>query len=1230
MKNRKLFIGTTGILCIVFCLFLPFYFGLQFLLPKLMPQETSSQVSEDILTPDECSPLEAWKLCEDALKSIGSFSSQSEGTVDTQILFFNYQQQISNRRVVTDKTVFLQSMNTGALLNAGLQQYFDGSKAYLRPCQLVGSNHFSWAETPSVVSMSAYYDAFGPVTDGLSPFLLNERTLVTAFYLYENDGVYSFSFELSPESAIHYARSMRTASQLERDPVFTSVEITLDMDAEFRPIRMEYEEEYTIYMDLIGDTACKSKYVETFLYEEEVLEEREFFDRFASLEASNEIPLLSTGYNFLFSLFGNTNTYEGTLTLSGKEIPLTVSLDTNDKSIFAMGEGFSLVYCDQQYYFHFADNKLSSDAEAFNSKIGPLASIGGSNGQRIRAGSPADSFMDNVNVKTEQGKLIVSSDSDGLSFSVTMNTTTMLVENLSVTISAGGEIGTLSLVQSDSWGEKPSLQGYTGITHTLDSLDILLELAYQPNTYYHVQIKGEQTLAANVSLTLGDDLRLNAELLDERLPLELFYRGETLSAVYNDITLSGALSEFEALLSLFGGETSLPVTAAAPIPGIDSLSDVIISAEGSNLVLNFGPQYSQKLTLCGDRCIFEDGSSTVYITKTGYGDQAVAEAPATKHNVAASDLYAFLEGSVYPGLLGAETIYATLDVVSPQGSFDVDAIVSMSPEMTLRLDTDLNGDPIRLYYKEDTLYFCHEVFKAFLPADQLDLLSQVGSGNNGGTPAETPNAGDQLQSIQVESHQIKLVFGSQTLYLTKESFRLVGEDTTIRSTKLRGEDNSVFIDVPAKKTCIDLADLAYKFSCLEDQTRFAFTGNYSDDLVAAVISRLDILLTEDGELSQLAAEAIVSNTISQLVKIFYDSESLYLDLGGLKLYALMEEFRDQPGALLSELDATGSGEAPNLLQILSGLKSVTYSDNTLMVTTEDAVFSINWLGDEVNLIRYKSGKAQLLLVKCEERPIAMPLKESYTDITPLSGLIKTAANTITSQSIRFDGNFNFKIFSYTLENIQASGVLSTKDGSLSADLTFTVPYVPGVSSSNIPTVHEHKKLQDCNIENHVLILDEKIFITREIRCLYGRTGSVVVVLTEKRFVTFDQFLSDPTETFNFLLNLEKDLPDEDIPEPEPEPDVTDPDPIFSQSPIKEAYKEDEYFVLELSPHYLPNSKDDLVFKVYTDGQYINKMHAISHISIFTIEGSVDIYEHGMAKIDPPEKDALKEYLPLQD
>lgn len=115
-----------------------------------------------------------------------------------------------------------------------------------------------------------------------------------------------------------------------------------------------------------------------------------------------------------------------------------------------------------------------------------------------------------------------------------------------------------------------------------------------------------------------------------------------------------------------------------------------------------------------------------------------------------------------------------------------------------------------------------------------------------------------------------------------------------------------------------------------------------------------------------------------------------------------------------------------------------------------------------------------------------------------------------------------------------------------------------------------------------------------------------------------------------MLNLEKDLPDEDIPEPEPEPDVTDPDPIFSQSPIKEAYKEDEYFVLELSPHYLPNAKDDLVFKVYTDGQYINKMHAISHISIFTIEGSVDIYEHGMAKVVPPEMEALKEYLPLQD
>ena len=165
-------------------------------------EETSSEISEDILTPDECTPLQAWQLCQSALAELGEFSTSTEGVIDTQVLFFNYQQLINNSRAVTAESVSVQQMNTGSLVNVGLQQYLDGEKAFLRPCEILGSGHMSWADTPIAVSMNAYYDAFGPAHDGLSAYLLNERTLVTGFYLYENEGVYSFSFQLSAEAAL--------------------------------------------------------------------------------------------------------------------------------------------------------------------------------------------------------------------------------------------------------------------------------------------------------------------------------------------------------------------------------------------------------------------------------------------------------------------------------------------------------------------------------------------------------------------------------------------------------------------------------------------------------------------------------------------------------------------------------------------------------------------------------------------------------------------------------------------------------------------------------------------------------------------------------------------------------------------------------------------------------------------------------------------------------------------
>ena len=1228
MKNRKFFVGTTGALCIIFCLFLPFYFGLQFLLPILMPEESSSEVSEDVLTPDECSPLEAWNLCRDALSASGSFTTQTEGFVDTQILLFNYRQLINNVRTVTSGNVFLQNMNTGTLLNVGLQQYFDGTKAYLRPCSLENANHVSWADAPVAVSMGAYYDAFGPVSDGLSPYSLNERTLITGFYLYENEGVYSFSFELSEEAALYYARSLRTLCQLDSDPVFKKIEISLDMDAQFRPIQVSYEEEYTITMDLIGETSCKANYTETFSFDQVAIPEKEFFDSFSSLKADSSIPKLSTGYNFLFSLFGNTNTYDATLTLSGEETPLTVSFDTNESSMYAVGDGFSLVYTQGQYYFDFAENKLFSRSEPFNQKIRSLMLPEAPSQRALGGGTSVGSLMDNVSVKTENGKMIVSSSTPGQAFRVVMDTASMVVEELSAELSVSGEPCTLHMKQSPTREEMPALTGYTDITDALDSLDILLELARQPNTYYHVALNGAQRLEANVMLTLENGISLYASSLDKSQPFELFLKEETVTVLFDELSVSGSFEEFQALLASFN--TSKPVAFAAP-----SMEDFrfIISVSGNSIVLNFGNTTDQKLTLYGSYCVYEDGETTAHITKTGHGNEKAKEAPVTKHTVSAADLCAFLEGSVYPELLNAGTIYADLDVRIPEGRFAVDLVMTTSPDMILKIDTDLYGEPFSLYYKEEDLYFCHSVLNAFVSADKMDSVFgklQGSSGeSSGGAPTGGSSVGSQeasLKSISVESHQIKLVFDSYTLFLTKDSFRLVGKGTNIRSKDLRGEKDVISIDCPSKKDCIDLEDLAHKLSCLREQKRFAFTGTFTNDFVAVMLSRLDIELSESGEVSALAAEMVVSNTISQALKVYYDPSSVYLDVGGIKLFASVDKLLSQPDSS-SGGTGTGGTAVADPFAALEGVESITYVDGTLTVITKDGTLSLTWTGDQLDVIRYHSGSNKLLLASCEQQKIIVPDKKEYTDVTELGGLLKAAWNTFDSGSFRFDGNLDFKIFSQTLENVSVNGAVSTKNGSLEAELNFEVPYVPGISSANIPLRYHNKGLKDCNITDHVLVYGGKIYMSKVICGTYGIAQPETYVITENKWISLEDFQKDPTAALKFLFNLEQDISVDDT-QP-PEPDEEQPEPVVSQTPFRDIRKEGDGYVLEISPNVLPNATDELVFRVYADEQYVKTLKAAAEISVFAIEANLRIEDHGNAVILPPDPTATDKYLPLQ-
>jgi hypothetical protein len=259
----------------------------------------------------------------------------------------------------------------------------------------------------------------------------------------------------------------------------------------------------------------------------------------------------------------------------------------------------------------------------------------------------------------------------------------------------------------------------------------------------------------------------------------------------------------------------------------------------------------------------------------------------------------------------------------------------------------------------------------------------------------------------------------------------------------------------------------------------------------------------------------------------------------------------------------------------------------------------------------------------------MPSPEEYTDITEFSDMIQAVYSTLSAGSCRIDGSLDLKLFSFALNNVSVSGVLSSEGGALSGDLTFEIPYLLGLTSRDIPRGSSYGSLKDCSIINRVLIYNETIYLEKEIRGEYGSSRTEVLVLSEKRLITFEEFQRNPTSVIAYFFNLEEGIISGETESPEQDEETGDSDPIFSETPFEDIYEEDGYYVFVFSPEHLAEPIDLLTLFVYTDGEYITRVKAVSDISVFAVEVSAEVSDHGSVEIHIPDESVLKEFLPFQ-
>ena len=120
-----------------------------------------------------------------------------------------------------------------------------------------------YADEATRYALADYLREYGVDFRDLSNYLLNDQTILSAELLSVRDGIYTYAYEIDPTvGAAGYGANMQRMGGLSKPPVLSHCRLTVEMTADFLPVSVTHEDEYTI--DFILQLNCSSVLTERF------------------------------------------------------------------------------------------------------------------------------------------------------------------------------------------------------------------------------------------------------------------------------------------------------------------------------------------------------------------------------------------------------------------------------------------------------------------------------------------------------------------------------------------------------------------------------------------------------------------------------------------------------------------------------------------------------------------------------------------------------------------------------------------------------------------------------------------------------------------------------------------------------------------------------------------------------------------------------------------------------
>ncbi len=341
---------------------------------KVVENETYKNIPKDDSTPDDYSPEENISICQSVIKNMNAWTSKTEGTAVADVLFMNYTQNISARKVIKNGNATQQSASESSLLSTGQQRTFKDGAILIRNAKKVKSmEDIEWEDDFTAVSKDTYSQNYGRTPFALTNYVIDKTTIIKSKKLDTDKDKYKFEYELKPDaSTVYYKRQMRTEGGASDYPTFHSVKVTVTMDKQWRPLVIHYSENYDISIAVVGDVTCQGEITETFsdFGEVKALPDEGSVDDFIKNKYDkNKLSDLPTKKDtdmskYIKDMFTNKPYYHMDLVVDKTNLNLDMFVDINNGIIKIKGKNLFAAYADKKVYLRYGNVKVSMKTDS--------------------------------------------------------------------------------------------------------------------------------------------------------------------------------------------------------------------------------------------------------------------------------------------------------------------------------------------------------------------------------------------------------------------------------------------------------------------------------------------------------------------------------------------------------------------------------------------------------------------------------------------------------------------------------------------------------------------------------------------------------------------------------------------------------------------------------------------------------------------------------------------------